>query len=477
MEKLIGTLTGLVGADNVLTSEDALADYSHDGTFVTKSPDIVVKPGSTEEVSAVVRALFEAGIFITARGGGTGLSGGSVPVHGGAVVSLERLTEFNIDASSMTVTTGAGAFTADIQRAAEKEGLSYPPDPLSVEICTIGGNIATNAGGPRCLKYGVTAEYVLGLTVVLADGRVLRLGGRTRKRSSGYRLAQLFVGSEGTLGIVTEVTLRLIPLPRHRVTLLAAFGSVEDAAETVTAILTSGSTPATCELIDRSSLAFVSDLLPPGIPPDAATILLIDQDGNHPASIEAEIGDIAKIARAHGAFGVESHADVEGRDSLWEARRAIGLRLIEKRAFRLPEDVAVPIDKIPEMVRFVHKVSDEMGMTIAMFGHAGDGNLHPSLLFSDREPKTLREVGEAAMKIFNKAIDLGGTVSAEHGLGLIKKEFLISEAGDEAVSLMRSLKQLLDPKGLLNPGKVLPTGTIPTGAFMESLPGWLDAEQ
>lgn len=469
---LIERLKKTVGADHLILDDALKEPYSHDATFATRTPDLVVVPGSTEQVAAVVAALAGAGVSITARGAGTGLSGGAVAIEGGAVLSLKRLNKIEIDAASMCAVVGAGAITGDLQDEAAKYGLAYPPDPASLGSCTIGGNIATNAGGPSCLKYGVTAEYVLGLTVVLADGRVLRLGGKTRKRSSGYRLSQLFVGSEGTLGIVTEAILRLIPRPRQRATLIAAFSSVEAAAVAVTAVLTGGHLPAACELIDKSSLEFVEDLLPAGFPTDAEAVLLIEQDGNDPHALGSEMKELAGLARSEGAFEITDDFDNAGVD-LWAARRSIGLRLIERRAFRVPEDIAVPLAEIPKTVQAIRSISDELGIAVALFGHAGDGNLHPSLIFDDRDPQTLRRVGEAASRIFRAAISSGGTVSAEHGLGAIKRDFSAEDLGEEALRLMQGLKTLLDPEGLLNPGKMFPT-RAPAPGFMESIPGWVE---
>ncbi|MFN2610143.1 MAG: FAD-binding oxidoreductase [Actinomycetota bacterium] len=474
MDDVTGALIDVVGIEHVLTDAEQMEPYSHDATFATKFPRMVIRPASTEDVAEVVGILASAGISITARGAGTGLSGGAVATESGAIVSLERLTDLHIDAPSLTATAGAGVMTAAIQAQAAEHGLMYPPDPASTLICTIGGNVATNAGGPSCLKYGVTAEYVIGLVVVLADATVLRLGGRVRKRSGGYRLQQLFIGSEGTLGIVTEVTVRLVPQPNHRATLLAAFDSVDAAAAAVSAILTSGNTPAACELIDATSLEFVKDLLPDDIPSHAACLLLIDQDGNHEDAVADEMNKVKRIVERHGAFTVIAETQ-SGRDTLWQARRSIGLRLIERRAYRLAEDIAVPIDKISDMVRSVHEIASRNSVSVALFGHAGDGNLHPSLLFPDREPATLRRVSDTAAAIFDRAIELGGTVSAEHGVGTIKRGFLVNERSSVELALLSAIKKVFDPRGLMNPGKVIPSTTARAdGAFMDDLPGWLE---
>lgn len=472
--KAIDRLRAIVGGgDHIITDSDRLGDFSHDATFIESRPDFVVRPGTTEEVARISAVLYEHNIPITARGGGSGLSGGAVPLEGGAVVALDRLTTLDIHRSSMSAVVGAGVITADLKNSAEAQGLMYPPDPASIEMCTIGGNIATNAGGPSCLKYGVTAEYVLGLTVVLGDGTLLVLGGRARKRSAGYRLAQLFVGSEGTLGIVTEATLRLIPQPKFRAAALIAFASVDAAATAVSAILAGGHLPAALELIDRSSLEYVSDLLPRGFPREAAAVILVEQDGPEESAPSGELDEIVEIARSCGATAITADLKGERRAEMWKARRSIGTRLLERRAYRLPEDIAVPIDRIPEMVSRITQIASELGVSTAIFGHAGDGNLHPSLIFDDRDPATLRRVGEAASRIFHAALAFGGTMSAEHGLGAVKKEFATEELGGAQIDLMKKIKTVLDPKGLLNPGKTFPSRASADASFLEALPGWL----
>ncbi len=469
---LIPELASIVG-DKYVRPGDPSDEFAHDSTFITAAPDVVIRPADTNQVAAVVRVLGAHEMPITCRGAGTGLSGGAVAIEGGAIVCLDRLTKLEIDASSLTVVAGAGVITADLQAAAARHGLMYPPDPASVAICTVGGNIATNAGGPSSLKYGVTSEYVMGLVIVLADGRVIKLGGKARKRSAGYRLTQLFVGSEGTLGVITEAVLRLIPAPKARGAMLASFDSVVEASAAVTNILQAGYLPAACELIDRSSLGFVQDLLPEDYPKECGAVLLVEQDGRDWESVRSELSDIMEITRKHGASHETSEVGEEGRAGLWAARRSIGLRLIERRNHRLPEDICVPIDKIPEMTTFIQTVSTDFGLTIAVFGHAGDGNLHPSLIFEDKELESLRRVSEAVLLIFDEAIRLGGSVSAEHGLGATKREFAERELGAEAVGYMKAIKAVFDPKGMLNPGKMFPTGSVVDAKFMESLPGWL----
>ena len=472
MEQLSRRISSIVGEPYVSTDGDIIEDASHDATFITSRPQIVARPEDTEQVGAVVAAAYQAGIPITTRGAGTGLSGGAVPLHGGLVIITDRLTTLEVDETSMCARVGAGVITGDLQTAAQAKGLMYPPDPASLARCTIGGNIATNAGGPSCLKYGVTAEYVLGLTVVLAEGKVITTGGRTRKRSAGYRLSQLFVGSEGTLGVVTEAFMRLIPRPPHRGGLLASFETTDSAAASVVALLRSGHLPVACELIDRSSLRFVADLLPPDVD-EGSALVLVEQDGHDRAALMDEIRHMGSICATYQG-AVTLLPDEADRESLWAARRAIGARLVERRSNRLPEDIAVPLAQIPSMVAAIHRICEQEGVDVSIFGHAGDGNLHPSILFDDQDQQTLARVTRASAQIFREAIALGGTVSAEHGLGALKREFAMEDASESSLELMSQIKKLLDPSGLLNPSKIFPSDPAPED-FLRALPGWGDS--
>jgi glycolate oxidase len=438
-------------------------DLNHDATYVAGNFWAAVRPASTEEVAGVVRICAEEGWPITARGAGTSLVGGPVPTGGGVLLSLDRMNAIEVDAPNICVVAGAGAITGDVQRAAAQHGLMYPPDPGSVNISSIGGNVACNAGGMRCVKYGVTADYVIGLTVVLANGTVLELGGRTRKRASGYRLLQLFIGSEGTLGIVTEVTLKLVPLPRHQATTMIGFDSLEDAAAAVSRVIAAGHFPAAIEIIDRNALQLMAHDLPPGFTWDHAAVLILEQDGNDPAIVQRELERVADLLG-----GVERRVATtpEERDAIWKARRSFGDFLVTMRLSSISEDVAVPIAAVPEMVRRFQALGSEL--TIATVGHVGDGNLHPTIIFSE-EQRPL--VGPIAAQIFRDAIELGGTISAEHGLGALKRDYAEVEHGAAAVDLMRRLKGLLDPDSLLNPHKVLPEGP-PDDDFLARQPGW-----
>lgn len=465
MADLLAELRGIVGEAHVVTGE-AAQDFTHDATFLTHDLLCVVRPASTDEVARVVGASAAAGAPIVARGSGTSLVGGSVPLDGGVVLSLDRLDSIEIDAPNTVAVAGAGAITGQIDEAAGREGLMYPPDPASLDMCSIGGNVACNSGGMRCIKYGLTADYVMGLTVVLATGRILRLGGRLRKRSSGYRLAQLFVGSEGTLGIVTEVILKLLPKPRHQATAMVGFRSLEDAAAAVARVLGAGHFPACLEIMDRATMELLRDRLPQGFEPELAAVLLVEQDGNDAEQVQ--IGLLEMVELLDGADNRIAQSSAE-RDRLWDARRSFGKVLMGMPHNFFTEDVAVPISRVPEMARRVDELSRRTGVRIATLGHIGDGNLHPTLVFEDEQRGLISGI---AAQIFRDAIELGGTISAEHGLGALKRDYAEQEHGPEALALMRNLKDLLDPQGILNPHKVFPVGPADDD-FLNRMPGWL----
>jgi glycolate oxidase len=464
MPDLIETLRGVVGERHVLVGE-ALEDYKHDATFMEGLPLMAVRPGSTEEAAEVVRACAEAGSPVIARGAGSSLVGGPVPVSGGVVLHLDRLDSLEIDTGNLCAVAGAGVVTGRLHEAAADHGLMYPPDPASSDMCTIGGNVACNSGGISCLKYGVTADYVIGMTVITADGRVLRLGGRLRKRSSGYRLMSLFVGSEGTLGVVSEVILKLLPRPRHRSTAMVGYRSIEDAAKAVTLLLTSGYLPSGLELMDRHAIALVGEYLPVGFGTELEAVLIVEQDGNDPDHILIQLADMVELLG--GADNRVAQTEAE-RAGIWKARRQFGHVLMANRKNYFSEDVAVPISQIPEMVRRFTALAEQHGVTIATVGHAGDGNLHPCILFTDAQRPL---VGLIAARIFRDALELGGSISAEHGLGALKRDFTELEHGREALDLMRRLKRTLDPTGILNPHKVFPEGAA-DDAFLARQPGW-----
>jgi glycolate oxidase subunit GlcD len=456
-------LAAIVGEQYVII--DDLEPFTHDATFMDGELIAAVLPGSTAEVSAVIKVCSELGLPVVARGGGSSLVGGSVPLGGGVVLSLERMSRIEIDTGNVCAIADAGAITGRIQEEAALHGLMYPPDPASASMSSIGGNVACNSGGPSCLKYGVTADYVMGMTVVLADGQVLRLGGRTRKRSSGYRLAHLFIGSEGTLGIVTEVVLKLIPLPQHRATAIVSFRTATDAAAAVARLMGSGHLPAALELMDRGALELVEDLLPPGLGTDAGCVLLIEQDGGSPEQVQVDIEAMVVVVD-----GIDNRLAQSGseRDKLWNARRSFGKVLMAMRKNFFAEDISVPISAIPEMLARIERLAAETGLRIPVVAHAGDGNVHPSIVFDDDQRDL---VGPAAARLFADAVELGGSISGEHGLGSLKRDHAVREHSVLEFELMRQLKNVMDPKGILNPHKVFPEGPA-DGGFLDRQPGW-----
>ncbi|MDQ6691949.1 MAG: FAD-binding protein [Candidatus Dormibacteraeota bacterium] len=424
-----------------------------------------VLPGSTEQVSRVVSLCAESRTPVTSRGAGSGLVGGPVPLAGGVVLSLERMNELHVDAANLMATAGAGVVNGDLDAAAAQHGLMYPPDPASKMISTIGGNVACNSGGPHCLKYGLTSDYVVGLTVVLADGQVLKLGGPVRKRSSGYRMIQLFVGSEGTLGIVTEVVVKLVPRPRHHATAMVGFSTIEDAADAVRRVLQSGHFPAALELMNREALQFVADFLPSGFKPEHEAVLVIEQDGNDAEQVLLQLAEMVEILDGVDNRVAQSEAEREG---IWNARRQFGHVLTALRKNVFSEDIAVPISMIPEMVRRFHKLGLKYGISMPTVAHAGDGNLHPTLVFEENQRHLIAPI---AAQIFRDAVELGGTISAEHGLGALKRDFAILEHGPETIAWWKRLKDLFDPEGILNPHKIFPEQPADEH-FLDQQPGW-----
>lgn len=471
-ESVLRELASIVGADYVRTGPASLVAYSYDATFQQRLPDAVVLPATTDEVAAVLRVASREAIPIIARGASTSLAGGTIPIDGGLVLNLARMNRVvEVDVANSCVVVEAGCVTADLQRTVEAAGLFYPPDPASLQQSTIGGNVACNAGGPRCLKYGVTKDYVLGMTVVLADGRVLRLGGRLHKNVTGYQLMQLIVGSEGTLAVVTELTLRLRPLPRVRRTAIAFFPRIDDASAAVAAIGAAGLLPATLELMDGVCINVVEDHAHLGLRRDSEALLILEADGNHESLVAEELEEIAEVCRRLGASDVRvAHSDAE-RDAIWAARRSINSALARLRPSRLGEDIVVPRACVPDLVRRIREISAEVGLPIAVFGHAGDGNMHPNILFDRSIEGEIDRLEAAATAIFRAALSLGGTLSGEHGIGTLKKAFLEEDLGPEAVEVMRSIKRALDPQGILNPHKMFPDepGDASAG-FLTALP-------
>ena len=455
-DSFIKCLAAALGKDCVLHTPEDLAVYGYDGTFAEGNPDVVVLPATTEQVSQAVKLAAEAGVPVVPRGMGSGLAAGSVPmIDRGMVISLTRMNHIlEVDTQNATVRTEAGVVTADLQAAVEKVGLFYPPDPSSIRHSTIGGNIACNAGGPRCLKYGVTGDYVLGLTVVLADGRILKTGGKPIKDVTGYDLNGLFTGSEGTLGLITEALLRLIAKPCHAKTALAEFASLSDASRTVNAILTAGIVPASLELMDQTALICIEEAMHLGLNTNVEASLIIETDGADEQTVLRGIEAATRICRETGAQTVKMAQNEDERASLWKARRSMSPSLARKAPNKLGEDITVPRSAIPEVVQRLRAISAKHGLPIVIFGHAGDGNLHPNILFDKRQPEQWKKAEQMVAEIFEASLAVGGTLSGEHGVGVLKRPYLERALGPVSLDIQRHIKQALDPLNILNPGKI-----------------------
>lgn len=439
----------------MLSSDEDLVPYSFDGTAALKQrPACVVFPRSTEDVAACVKLAREHGVPVVTRGSGTGLSGGSVPLTGCLVLCLVKLDRIiEVDPRNLTLRAQCGVITKEIDDAASGHGLFYPPDPGSMKISTIGGNVAENSGGLRGLKYGVTRDYVMGMTVVLPDGEIAWLGNKCVKDVAGYSLKDLFIGSEGTLGIITEVLLKLLPKPAARRTMLAMYDSMEAAAETVSAIIAARIIPCTLEFLDRMTLGCVEDYAKIGLPTDVEALLLMETDG-HPAAVEDEASRMMEIARQNGAREVKMAADEAEGARLAAARRNAFSALARVKPTTILEDVTVPRSELAAMVKFINETAARHRLMIGTFGHMGDGNLHPTFLTNEKDEEEMHRVELALGEIVDKTIAMGGTITGEHGVGLAKKEFLKQQFGKASYDLLKLVKKALDPAGLLNPGKI-----------------------
>ncbi|HEY3522258.1 MAG TPA: FAD-linked oxidase C-terminal domain-containing protein [Candidatus Limnocylindrales bacterium] len=440
----------------VLTDEVDRESYRRDETAYLEAglPLAVALPTTTEEVSGLLRLATERRVPVVPRGAGSGLSGGAAGIEGALTIATTRMTGIlEIDDANLTVTAQPGILNADLKKAVAEHGLFYAPDPGSYEICSIGGNIGTNAGGLCCVKYGQTRESVLGLEVVLADGTVIRTGGKNVKDVAGYSLTQLFVGSQGTLGFVTEATLRLRPMPPPRATLLAFFPSIEAAGQAVTEIPRAGLNPVTLEFMDAASIAAVDDWHHLGLDREAAGMLMIESDLPGDASLR-ELDRAVEVCEAAGATSTIRSQDEAEAEMLRTARR-LGLRALERLGVVRMEDIGVPRARVPELLTRIEEIGRRRGVTIATFGHAGDGNLHPNLVFGRDEPDIEERDDAVRADLYATALELGGTVTGEHGIGTARRDWLERQRGADAVDVMRRIKAALDPLGILNPGKVL----------------------
>lgn len=452
---LIDSLSTIFSPDRLLTSIEDRIPYSVDGTAVLQQlPEAVVFATSREDVVRTLKLANERGFPVITRGSGTGLSGGSIPTPGGVVLCLAQMNRIlEVDARNLTLRAQAGATTISIAEAAEAEGLFYPPDPGSMKISTIGGNVAENSGGLRGLKYGITRDYVMGLEVVLPDGEIIFTGNKCVKDVAGYSLRDLFIGSEGTLGVVTEVLLKVIPKPQARKTLLALFDRMEAASDTVSEIIAHKVIPCTLEFLDRVTIHCVEDFAHIGLPLDCEAVLLMETDG-HPAAVEEEANAMEQIALRMGARQVRVAETPEDAARLATARRAAFSALARVAPTTILEDATVPRSELTRMVAHIQEVGKKHRLKIGTFGHMGDGNLHPTFLTNEKDADEMHRVEEAMKEIFDFAIALGGTITGEHGVGLAKKAFLPAALGDKNLEVMKRMRRAFDPGGILNPGKM-----------------------
>jgi glycolate oxidase len=454
-ESIAAELQKIVGTENALTSKESLKAYSYDGTTSwIHEPDIVLFPTTTQQISAIMKIANAEKIPVTPRGGGTNVSGGSVPIAGGIVVCFTKMNKIvKIDKENLTATVEPGVVLMDLNMALGREGLFFPPDPQSFLGATMGGVIAENAGGPACVKYGVTKQYILGLEIVLPNGDIVNLGGRTLKNVVGYDLIHIFISSEGTLGIIAKAELKLNPLPKTRKTIMAVYADVAVAGESVYKVLENGVIPDKIEFLDNWVINRIEEMMPMGLPKDADAVLLFECDGI-PESVEKEVEQIVEITKRHGAVDVRVAKDQAEADKYWLARRAGFAAVFGKAPTVLAEDVTVPRNKMPDLIRKCKEVAKKYNLEITVLGHAGDGNLHPSILTDINNKEAYDRALKGLDEIIGATVELGGVLSGEHGIGLEKQKFFRRVIDPNVTNIMKGIKQLLDPNNIMNPGKI-----------------------
>ncbi len=449
-------LAAILRDDQFSTTDDVRAEHAADKWHASALPDVVVFPESTGDVSSILKLASDSAIPVYTRAAGTGHTGGCVPVHGGVLLSMARMNRIlEINPSDGVAVAQPGVITGDLQNATREHGWYYPPDPASLKECTLGGNVATNAGGPRCLKYGVTKQYILGLETVLASGEILRTGGRCHKNSTGFDLTSLMVGSEGMLGIITEITVRLIPHPTTRAMLGASFPDFTAAAAAVQAILDSGTLPSALEITDGFTMAAARDYLGADKLPPGDAYLMIEIDGN-PEAVARELARLHAFLLNHHALRIDEAPDEDACERIWQLRRDFSYSLKHTGLTKLNEDIVVPRSKLVDLVNFASQLQQDTGIPVACFGHAGDGNIHTNLMVADYSDPSIKKKADAALdRLFTWVIDNDGVISGEHGIGLAKKPWIRQALGQTSMDVHRSIKQALDPHGILNPGKFL----------------------
>lgn len=452
--RIVKILKDIVGKDYVSTEKADLICYSYDATQRQFMPDVVVHPGNTEEVSLIMKMANAERIPVFPRGAGSGFTGGSLPTEGGIVLAMTRLDNIlEIDEDNLVATVEPGVVTEQFQKAVEKVGLFYPPDPASLKFSTLGGNVAECAGGPRCVKYGVTKDFILGLEVVTPTGDVILTGGPTMKGVVGYDLTKLMCGSEGTLSIITKIIIKLLPLPEAKKTMLVLFDSIDGAAQAVSEIIRGKIIPTTLEFMDAATIACIRQATDLQVPDDARAVLIIEVDGDSDV-IGKQAQRIADIVQPLGVVETRiAETDAES-EALWQIRRSVSASLRKVNPDKFNEDICVPRSKVPEMIRKVEAISKKHDIPIVNFGHAGDGNIHVNVMIDSKVPGQQEKADIAIEEVFKGALDLGGTMSGEHGVGIMKAPYIPLELSDGAVDYMKTIKRALDPNNILNPGKI-----------------------
>ncbi|MEN8140062.1 MAG: FAD-linked oxidase C-terminal domain-containing protein [Thermodesulfobacteriota bacterium] len=454
-KELLTQLAACVDPDQLITAKEELLCYGYDGSGGNFPPEAVIFPASSEEVSAIMRVASRFKLPVVPRGAGSGMTGGALAVAGGLVLSLARMNRIvEIDTENQVALVEPGVINQELRDALAPHGLFYPPDPASLKFCTMGGNVAECAGGPSAVKYGVTRDYILGLEVVLADGRIIKTGVRTAKGVAGYDLTRLLIGSEGTLAIITQITLRLVPKPTHRRTVLLASPSLTAATGLVARLLRC-LTPATLEYLDATALAIVADQLPFPLPEGTRAMLLIELDGSA-SEVASSAQALTDFLTGEELLLVRQSETPQEREQLWQARRTVSPAAFKLKPDKMGEDVVVPRSRIPQLVETTEKLARKSSLPIFTFGHAGDGNIHVNIMLDRSQPDEVEQARQAKKQLFKRVIDLGGTISGEHGIGTTKKEYLDLELDATSLELQRQLKGLFDPLNILNPHKILP---------------------
>lgn len=453
-QRIIDELVHIVGNDNVATAKADRICYSYDATQQSFLPEAVVHPGSTAEISSIMKLANRERIPVFPRGAGSGFSGGSLPTQGGIVLCTERMDRIlQIDEENLIAIVEPGVVTEKFQQAVEKVGLFYPPDPASLKFSTLGGNVAECAGGPRCVKYGVTKDFIIGLEVVTPTGDIITTGGSTMKGVVGYDLTKLLCGSEGTLGIITRIVIRLLPLPEAKKTMLVLFDSIDGAARAVSAIIRDKIIPTTLEFMDGRTLECVRQATNLEVPVGARAVLIIEVDGDR-EFLDKQVTRIAEIIRPLGVVETRIAATPEESEALWQIRRSVSASLRKVNPDKFNEDICVPRSKVPEMIRKVDAIAEKYDIPIVNFGHAGDGNIHVNVMIDKKIPGELEKAEKAIEEVFKGALELGGTMSGEHGVGIAKARFIPLEITPLAADYMKAIKRALDPNNILNPGKI-----------------------